>query len=67
MEYKEWKATLTPAHEDKIAEAILMDEENSVCNPWLDDNECLINVVKHYGGTEEFAYRLLDEWEDEEL
>ena len=64
MTYKEWKETLTDAHWDKIGEAILDDEEET--NIWADDHEHLFDVVKHLGGTEDFAYTVLDEWNDED-
>ena len=64
MTYKEWKETLTDAHWDKIGEAILDDEEET--NIWADDHEHLFDVVKHFGGTEDFAYTILDEWNNEE-
>lgn len=63
MTYKEWKKTLTDAHWDKIGEAILDDEEET--SIWGDDHEHLFDVVKHFSGTEDFAYTILDEWDED--
>ena len=64
MTYKEWREALTDAHWDKIGEAILDDEEEM--NIWADDHEHLFDVVKHFRGTKDFDYAILDEWDDED-
>ena len=63
MNYIDWKNNLTDAHWDKINEAILLDQEESKYNIWIDDNYYLKDIIKNFGGMEDFVYLVLDDLE----